>query len=263
MSTKVNYLFLGTSVVLNYEGKTVTLQAGEGAFPKVAALIKAGKEDEIPALLASLTFTGDKDLKLVDGIVYLDGEVVPSVLNKRIVDYMEAGIPFDSLVAFARKLRGNPSLNSRKQLYSFLEHNGHPITKDGNFIAYRGVTEDFKDCHTRTFDNSVGSVCEMPRSEVDDNPNNTCSNGLHVACHDYARSFGRVLVEVEVDPQDVVCVPTDYNGTKMRVCRFKVVAVGEKMIEAPYYGDDFESDSMEDEDYCSECDSDSTSCYCW
>jgi len=101
-------------------------------------------------------------------------------------------------------------------LYSFLEHNGHPLTEGGHFIAYRGVTEDFKDMHTRTFNNSPGSVCEMPREEVDDNPNNTCSTGLHVASFKYASDFGPKVVEVKINPKDVVAVPVDYNGIKMR-----------------------------------------------
>jgi len=137
---------------------------------------------------------------------------------------------------FWENLKQNPSYNARLMLFNFLSHNGHPLTEDGCFIAYRGVTEDFKDKHTRKFDNSVGAICEMPRELVDDNPNNTCSAGLHVACYDYAKGFGEKLVEVKVNPKDVVCVPVDYNGTKMRTCRFEVVAVGEKLREEVLYG---------------------------
>jgi hypothetical protein len=122
-------------------------------------------------------------------------------------------------------------------LFKFLEHNGHPITTEGNFIAYRAVRSDFKDKHTGTIDNSIGSVVFIPRSQVDDNPNNTCSHGLHVATLSYAQgqfaTAGDVVLDVEVDPSDVVAVPTDYNGTKMRVCRFKVVAQTQGLIEKP------------------------------
>jgi hypothetical protein len=57
---------------------------------------------------------------------------------------------------------------------------------------------------------------------------------LHVATFDYAQKFASGddrLVEVHVDPSDVVCVPEDYNGTKMRVCAFKVVAETKRMRE--------------------------------
>lgn len=118
-------------------------------------------------------------------------------------------------------------------MFKFLENNGHPFTEDGHFIAYRSVSEDFKDFHTKSFDNKPGAVCEMPRELVDDNPNNTCSSGLHVASWVYARGFGdegRKLVSVKVDPRDVVCVPTDYNNTKMRVSKFVVV----EQVEVPH-----------------------------
>jgi hypothetical protein len=144
-------------------------------------------------------------------------------------------------------------------LYKFLEHNGHPITQDGCFIAYRGVTKDFKDPHTRTFDNSVGSICEMPRDQVDDNPDNTCSSGLHVACYSYANGFGKVTVEVKVDPVDVVCVPRDYNGTKMRVCKFEVLNVVQNENTQQLYGVEPKDETIEifeeeiDEDFCQDC----------
>jgi hypothetical protein len=159
---------------------------------------------------------------------------------------MEAQMPVDILTKFWRNLKANPSFNSRKMLYKFLEHNGHPLTEDGCFIAYRGVTEDFKDLHTQTFNNAVGQVVEVSRSEVDDNPNNTCSNGLHVACHDYAKGFGPKLIEVKVNPKDVVTVPVDYNGTKMRVCKFEVMAECENIRMEPVY-QSFEDQAMAEE----------------
>jgi hypothetical protein len=88
----------------------------------------------------------------------------------------------------------------------------------------------------------------MARDLVDDNPNNTCSAGLHVACFDYAKGFGSRLVEVKVNPRDVVCVPTDYNGTKMRTCRFEVVAECVKMRTEELYGHDKTEISEYDEE---------------
>ena len=123
-------------------------------------------------------------------------------------------------------------------LFKFLQHNGHPLTEDGCFIAYRSVKENFKDHHTGSIDNSPGKFVEMDRSTVDDNPDNTCSSGLHVASYDYASGFGydnKKLVEVKVNPKDVVAVPRDYDGTKMRVCRFQVIRECDGIKEAPHY----------------------------
>jgi hypothetical protein len=234
--TTVNYHSLPNSIVLNFEGNTITLDKTDGRYPKVIEAIKNNDLESIPKLVKPESILEGTPFTLVDGKVMIEGEgALPESLSKRILDLRREGLPIEPLTNFWANLKKNPSFNSRKQLYDFLEHNGHPLTSDGCFIAYRGVTEDFKDVHTGTFDNSVGSTCEVPRDSVDDNPNNTCSSGLHVACFDYARSFGSQLIEVKVNPADVVAVPTDYNGTKMRVCKFEVVNVGEKPRMEPLY----------------------------
>lgn len=236
---QVSYIMLNGSVVVNFNGETHNVAKGDIRFDNIVQAIKDNALDTIPKLVQVgqiFDEMGDSGVEFRNNSVYIDGERIPDAISDRIIDFYEKELPFESLVKFARKLALNPSYNSRKMLYKFLEHNGHPITPDGNFIAYRGVTKDFKDKHTRTFDNSVGATCEVPRDSVDDNPNNTCSSGLHVACYEYAKGFAETLIEVEVDPIDVVAVPTDYNGTKMRVCKFKVLNVskGSMRTEALY-----------------------------
>ncbi len=232
----INYHILENSIILNYEGKTTNIHKSDGRYREVIECIKEDRLEDIPEIVDVEKSFNRMGLTLVDGIINIDGEPLPNALSRKVLAIRDLGLPTNSLLNFWENLKKNPSLNSREMLYKFLEHNGHPITEDGHFIAYRGVTGDFMDPHTRTFDNSVGSVCEMPRSEVDDNPNNTCSRGLHVACFDYAHSFSEQVVEVKVNPADVVCVPQDYKGTKMRVCRFEVVSVCESMRDEEVYG---------------------------
>lgn len=239
---KVSYHVLPQSVVVNFEGKTFSLNRSDIRYDAVIKAIKENKLEDIPKLVDIKTAYAGTGLKLKDNLLWLDNEPLPDTLSERILAFQEQKLPFEYLIKFARKLRLNPSFNSRQQLFKFLEHNGHPLTTEGNFIAYRGVRDDFKDKHTGTFDNSPGQVCKIPRDQVDDNPNNTCSTGLHVACHEYAKGFASTLVEVEVDPRDVVAVPTDYNGTKMRVCQFKVVALcqairTEALVDTAYNGE--------------------------
>jgi hypothetical protein len=242
---EINYTILPKSLVVNYDGKTLTIARDDHRFTKVIKAIKAG--DFVAARsIAENDFSFGEDFKVENGELYYQGEKLPRSLGDRVLAFAKDDLPFESLIKFFKKLKQNPSYNSREMLYKFLEHNGHPITPEGNFIAYRGVTADFKDLHTRTFDNSVGSICEMDRNAVDDNPNNTCSAGLHVACHDYANGFGPQLIEVEVNPVDVVCVPTDYNGTKMRVSKFKVLNVCEQERDETIYNQErsFDGDSL-------------------
>lgn len=232
----MNYHILNSSIVLNYLGKTVVISQDDKRYEAVIDCIRNGNKDDIPAIVEVERAFEGTGLELKDGLIYEGSSPIPPQLNDRILKYKELGLPYDSLLKFWENLKANPSYNSRQQLFKFLEHNHHPITDDGCFIAYRGVTAEFKDKHSGTFDNSVGSVCKEDRALVDDNPNNTCSRGLHVACFNYANGFGEVTVEVKVNPRDVVCVPTDYNGTKMRVCEFTVMATCDNPRTETVYG---------------------------
>lgn len=157
------------------------------------------------------------------------GEVMPPSLSKRIMAFCEQGIDTESLVKFWENLVSNPSLRSREHLYAFLDHNNIPLTEDGCFVAYKYISNDWKDVHSGTFDNSIGASPEMPREEVDPDPTVTCSRGLHVCAYGYLYSGENLRhVEVKVHPADVVCVPNDYNGQKMRTCKYTVIREMEK-----------------------------------
>ena len=242
----MNYILTAQGITLSYDGNFTTISKGDHRYPDLIEAVKENRWEDIPSILdMSLAFCNIDGVELIDGRIEIEGRKIPDVLTERVLNFKENDLPFEPLIKFSKKLLDNPSFNSRQQLYKFLEHNGHPLTKDGNFIAYKGVRNNFTDCHTGNFDNSIGQVVEMDRNEVDDNPNNTCSSGLHVAAFGYADGFGSVLLEVEVNPQDVVSVPNEYNGEKMRVCKYKVRAVCESKLETELYDydeDDYNSD---------------------
>lgn len=125
---------------------------------------------------------GKDELKisLANGVpeVTYNGETLGGVVVDKIVEFMDQGLPVESLAKFLVRLMANPSFNSRQQLYSFLQVLQAPITCEGTFLAYKGVRADYKDCHTGTIDNSPGAVPpRMDRKNVDDNPKNHCSKG--------------------------------------------------------------------------------------
>ena len=257
----MNYLILPQSLILNHAGKTTTINKDDGRYNQVIQKIKEGKLDEIIPLLSIADSLSERGFQVIDGIVHVDGDALPESLSARVLDFFNNNLPFEPLLKFWAKLKTNPSFNSRQMLFKFLEHNGHPITTEGNFIAYRAVRNDFLDKHTGKMDNSVGNIVEIDRSKVDDNPNNTCSHGLHVATLSYAQSFASGddrLLDVEVSPADVVAVPTDYDGTKMRVCRFKVVAESQGLINKPLVSSSYQSDT--DSNWHTESDEECISC---
>jgi hypothetical protein len=237
-----SYLILEGSVTVAYDGKIVSVSEADHRYQDLIAALKDDRHEDIPEILdVSNIFKGSDDLSVVEGVIHIRGRKIPDVLNKRIMSFKKQGLPYEPIVKFTDKLMRNPSLNSRNMLYSFLEHNGHPLTKDGNFIAYKKIRINFTDCHTGKFDNSIGNTLSMPREDVDDNPNNTCSQGLHVAAYQYANDFSAGhLVEVEVNPEHVVAVPNDYNGQKMRVCEYTVKAICETILESDLYEDDYD-----------------------
>ena len=264
----VSFTVLPRSIVIGLNGKRFDIQKDDARFEKVLNVIreKAAKgeditDEEMQKLVDPQAIFGEEEgVKLQDGVVHIGEEALPPELSFRIIELKKQNIPIKSLLNFWLNLKENPSMNSVMQLYKFLEHNGHPITADGCFIAYRSVRDDWKDHHTGTMDNSVGKVLEMPRNKVNDKPEETCSHGLHVASWSYALGFGggaRRMIEVKVNPKDVVCVPNDYNNTKMRVCKFEVLAEVESERREAYVDNSTDEDCQDDDccdDVCGDCD---------
>jgi hypothetical protein len=147
----------------------------------------------------------------------------------------------------------NPSMQSQKELYDFLEHELLPITEDGCFLAYKAVRSDFMDKYAGKFDNHVGKVCEMQRAKVDDNRSVGCSQGLHAGALNYVAGYGSVdagdrIVIVKIHPRDVVSVPSDCNHEKLRTCRYEVVGEYQGELLKPLYKSEFDEDSYYDEE---------------
>jgi hypothetical protein len=179
------------------------------------------------------------------GGLHLDGEPVPGTLASTITRYRREGRPFMGLVRFLERLDANPSRRSREQLFSWTSRHDLEIDEDGFLIGYKGVTTELTSIshgsayvddvlHKGAIPNRVGSVISMPREDVQDDPTVTCSYGLHVGNKQYAQDFGRTLLVVRVDPADVVSVPTDYDGQKMRCCRYEVLDVVEPEAELDF-----------------------------
>ena len=190
----------------------------------------------------------------VDGeAVYLDGDEAPTALSDAILAHHRAGLDFTALVNFLDRLGNNPSAGSVNQLYAWLDANdGFTITDEGFIIGYKGVTVDAAGNYVSVnsgravvddeeiqgqIPNYIGAVVEMPRSEVTFDPRNGCSQGLHVGTYDYAKGWARgALLEVLVDPRDVVSVPTDCGAQKLRCCRYKVLDTIDQPHSTPVRG---------------------------
>lgn len=235
MSKKVSWAITDQNVVVNYDGETHIVKRSDKLADRLIKAVREQNLDEIPALVSAAkrieTYSKGNFL-VVNGRVTVNGQPAGEVLSNKIMKFSDEGLPFQPLLKFAANLQNNPSFRAVNELFQFLEKNDHPITEDGNFIAYKRVRSNFKDIHTNTMDNSVGTTVEIPRNQVDEDSSRTCSNGLHVANWDYAHTQfassdanSDIMLEVEVNPSDVVAIPSDYNQSKMRVCKYKVLGV--------------------------------------
>lgn len=161
------------------------------------------------------------------GEVFYNQKRIHNTLTDRIVIMAREGFDIGHMVKFLENLMENPSYRAVNELYDFLEAGSIPITENGTFLAYKRVQNNWTDIRTGKFDNSIGKVVSMPRNEVDEDPNRTCSAGLHVCSYYYLDKYSSVsndrVVICEISPKDVCAIPKDYNNTKMRVCEYKVI----------------------------------------
>jgi hypothetical protein len=275
MTTNVNWTITDRNVGVNYDGQTHIVPRTDALADRLIKALKEGKLSEIPALVDAakrIEVYSKGNFLVRDGLVHINGLPAPQVLSDKIIRFSNEGLPFQPLLKFAENLQANPSFRAVNELFTFLEKNDHPLTENGNFIAYKRVRGNFMDIHSGTFDNSVGNLVEINRNQVDEDSSRTCSNGLHVANWTYAHTQfashnpdSDIMLEVEVNPSDVVAIPVDYNNSKMRVCKYKVLGV----VTTPFdestvlrVVDPTYSSSCEDED-CEDCEEEIGSCsYC-
>jgi len=141
----------------------------------------------------------------------------------------------ERLIKFLDNLMENSSFKAIEGLYRFMKHNSIEINPDGSIAAWKGVMDNLYSSHGgsikssstitvnelgQVYNGHFGKEIRVDRSEVDDDPDSTCSHGLHVGSREYASGWAPTLISVKVWPEDVVAVPKDYEGQKMRTCGY-------------------------------------------
>lgn len=233
---QVPYTVTSQSITMFANGKMLTILASQQAqYDKAYEHLKLADHDAdyLEGLANREQFVNkavshNNDVVVKDSGVFYKGDLLDNTLTDKLLDMLDEGFDVTPWVNFLERLMRNPSYNSRKALYDFLEHFKAPITQDGKFIAFKRVRSDYRDIYSGKFDNTPGSTIKMDRRDVDDNNDNTCSSGLHVCADEYLKGYAtgdsyRTMV-VEVDPEHVVAVPKDYQFSKMRTCEYTVLS---------------------------------------
>jgi hypothetical protein len=224
-------------------------------FDAIKAACEAGDLDEVLRLkdivadvVSRFTRLGDR-VTTRDRRIYFDGDEVHNSLTDKILDFYEAEEDFAPLVNFFERVAFNPSSNSRDQLYDWIALKGLTLLPDGRFVAYKGVSGDSTSGYRSGFRGhgfvndveflndylpyAVGDDVRMPRAEVEDRPEQACAPGLHAGTYTYAEAYASrgVMLRVTIDPADVVSVPRDGAGEKIRVCRFVIEEIINEPVE--------------------------------
>jgi len=211
------------------DGTTHTINSDHSNYADIREALKIKDHEAVERLInvarSVENFVFGRVRVVGDQVFYGDFEVKGGVV-RRIIDMIREGFDAQPMVNFLENLMANPSKRAVDELYGLLEATALPITEDGHFLAYKKVRDDYKDFYTGTMDNSVGTVLEMARNQVDEDKDRTCSYGLHFCSLSYLPHYhgghGKVMI-VKINPRDVVAVPSDYNNAKGRACRYKVI----------------------------------------
>ena len=237
-----------------------TIRQGALNFAKAVDLYIAQNWEELINVISPENFIKKlyakyEQIEVKDGNVFVNDVVIHTLDAQRILECLSKGADATHIFKFVIRLQNNPSRRAVEELRKFLEHKNLGISAEGTLIAYKAVRNNYTDKHTGKFDNSIGNVLEMPRNQVDDDKDNGCSYGFHAGSLKYATEFAsgndRVVL-VEIDPADVVSIPTDCEYQKLRTCRYKVISEFERPLEEyiPYDSslDTDDVDLWEDDD---------------
>lgn len=219
----------GHVVVYTDDGESFSANNGHPNFTDIVVAVQNHDFETAKSLIdpaAHVKQYSKGDIEISDGLLTYKGLELDTGLTRRIIDAMNDGRPFEYMVNFLENLLKNVSRRAVHELFGFLQHNDIELTEDGHFLAWKRVSTSYKDMYTGKIDNSPGAVVQVERNEVDEDSDRTCSAGLHVAAKHYLPHYGGgrgVIIQVKVNPRDVVAIPQDYKNAKLRCCRYEVL----------------------------------------
>ena len=235
------FLINNENITLILNGKQYTIPRTSPNAAKLITELRKPSPDEAALktyadIATAMVVYSDGAIKITsDGKVSVDGEALPKVLEEKLFKCFKDNVPFVHLANCFKRLKANPSKRAVDELYEFLSRYDMPITPEGFFLGYKGVTSDYYDHHSRTFLNIPGKKYEMERNEVCDDASLGCSHGFHIGSFAYATKWatatGHVMICL-IDPADVVSIPTDCAFQKLRTRAYKVLCESQGRIES-------------------------------
>jgi hypothetical protein len=224
----------GVSFII--EGKPQNILNNHVNYKEIVEAIKSNAIESLKELCDLKKFVAiasEGNVLIADDEVRFNNIKVNDYLAERIIYHYKNDFPIKPICNFTQRLMENPNEELREDLFKWMENGNMPICSNGNFIAYKAVRPDFTPVHKGPYgqDQSVGKTVTMPREKCDSDRNSTCSAGLHFCSWEYIPIFTDgyfnsnqiKIIILEIDPKDVVAIPVDYNLSKGRCCKFKVI----------------------------------------
>lgn len=212
-------------------GRGFTVGSDSANFIEIRRLLTSGEGtvDQLVELAdprIALAVASNGLCTVVGNSVMFEGMELHGVWVEKILAFKANDLPFDPIMLALADLQKNPGEKARSRLPVFVEQSKLGFLPDGRIAALKYVSRDYTDCHSGTYSNKVGDTPSMERSDVDANPDNECSSGLHLGAYDYVTQYydsSKRIMLCAFWPSDVVAVPRDYNGQKMRVSKYEVL----------------------------------------
>ena len=142
----VPFIFVDGNLTVIVKNKAHQVLPDHTNYKIIMDALPSATEDELLNLLdvdKAVELYSNGDVKVEGNKVLYQGQEVHGSISKRIIEFMKNGLPFEPLVKFLENVMQNPSMQSQRELYDFLQHENLPITEDGHFLAYKAVRSDF------------------------------------------------------------------------------------------------------------------------
>lgn len=223
-------------ISINGKSYILTMKEGEDSEKLIKALLSSdvktidGYLDTISAIMTKtnnqIKIEGEKKALSISEIELSDKW--KEILARH---HRDKSVEVTGLVNFVNRLKAHNRLDKLDQLYEFLKHNDIKIIETGQIVGWKYLTNTkekgvYVDSYSKKIKQRIGSVIETDESNVDSNPEVTCSRGLHVGSWDYVKT-SNTIAKVLVNPEDVVAIPVDYDGMKMRCKKYYIIDIQE------------------------------------
>ena len=247
-SKEIEYIITGMSITIKFPDGVKSVNKNHPRFDEIKQALSDNDLDKVEMLVnlkkaIKHTFMKQGSIEIKNNKIYFNKLEIHGGLVDYIIHLIQEDLNILPFVKLLEKIKLNPSTSSAEDVFAFLQANKISITDDGDILVYKKIKQDFTDCYTGRISNKVGNIVKMKRSEVNDNRHKTCSTGLHVCGYNYLNNFyGDRIVACLLNPIDIVSVPTDYDRTKIRCCKYKVLHDITKEVNR--YGDVLSNDKF-------------------